>query len=303
MATILGYAFYGTGILVLGLWLLFPAETVRRTLEERLGRAWPDLHWRVEGVALKLPFNLTVRAINGYGGQETEAPLVRVERLMVQPDLPASVSSRALQAGYRLEVGKGSVAGVARWQGERDGGRIEGTIREIGLAAVPLINRWLGRTLQGAMSGTFAVELRPASSPEPVLEAQIELADGRVGLQRPILGHRELPFTKATARVRGQGLRYELDRGAIASPLFDGRFAGKVALRPDPGQGQIEVQGVVDPKDKFFKGLDNTVNLQAFRLQLKDKPLSFSITGDLTGPAIHYGEYAMLMQTLEQELR
>ncbi|WP_309410788.1 type II secretion system protein GspN [Desulfobulbus sp.] len=303
MATIFGYAFYGTGLLVLGLWLLFPAETVRRTLEERLAHVWPDLHWRVEGVALKLPFKLAVRAISGYGGQETEAPLIRVERLIVQPDLPASVSSRAMQADYRLEIGKGSVAGVARWQGERDGGRIEGTVREIGLAAVPLVNRWLGRTLQGTVSGTFTVELRPASSPEPTLEAQIELANGRVGLLRPILGHRELPFAKATALVRGQGWIYELTRGEIASPLFDGRFAGKVALRPDPGQGQIEVQGVVDPKDRFFKGLDNTVNLQAFRLQLKDKPLPFSITGDLTGPGIHYGEYAMLVQTLEQELR
>ncbi|MCL2457617.1 MAG: type II secretion system protein GspN [Desulfobulbus sp.] len=303
LATILGYALYGTGVLMLGVWLLFPAETVRRALEERLGRTWPDLQWRVEGAALELPLKLTVRAIKGYEVRETEAPLVRLERLTVQPDLLASALSRAVQTDYRLEIGKGSISGMARWRGGQDGGRIEGMIREINLSSIPWMSRRLGRSLQGAVSGTFTANLQPASSPETTLEARLDLTNGRVGLQRPILGRRELPFSKVSARVSVQGWVFELAQGEIASPLFDGRFAGRVALRPDPGQGQIEVQGVVDLKDNFFKGLDNTVNLQAFRLQLKDKPLSFSIMGDLAGPGIHYGEHAMLVQTLEQELR
>ena len=303
LAVVLGYVFYGTGVLVLGLWLLFPAETVRSALEERLGHAWPHLHWRVEGAALELPLKLTIRAISGYEGRETEAPLVRLERLTVQPDLLASVLSLAVQAGYRLEIGKGGISGVASWQGGQDGGRIEGAVREINLTTVPWINRRLGRSLKGTVSGAFTAHLRPASAPETTLEARFDLVNGRVGLQRPILGHRELPFTKVSATVHGQGWMFELARGEIASPLFDGHFAGRVTLRPDSGQGQIEVQGVIDPKDKFFKGLDNTVNLQAFRLQLKDKPLPFSIRGDLAGPGIHYGEHAMLVQTLEQELR
>ncbi|MCL1980986.1 MAG: type II secretion system protein GspN [Proteobacteria bacterium] len=304
LTLVLGYALYGTGILVLALWLLFPAATVRRTLEEQLGRAWPDLHWQVEGTGLELRLRLMVRAIKGYQGQAAETPLVTLERLTIQPDLLASVLSRTVQANYQLSIGKGNITGVVRWPSGSDAVRIEGVIRQVSLGAVPWIGSRLGRGLQGTMSGTFTMGLSPASFLKPTLEeARLEVTNGRVGLQRRILGHRELPFTKAKVMVRGQDEMFELVQGEIASPLFDGRFSGKVSLRHDPGQEQIEVQGVIDPKDSFFKKLDNTVNLHAFRLQLKDKPLEFSIRGDLASPGIHYGEYAMLVQTLEQELR
>ena len=46
----------------------------------------------------------------------------------------------------------------------------------------------------------------------------------------------------------------------------------------------------MQPKTKFFKGLDNTVALQAFRVQLKDNSLPFRISGDLSNPGIHYEE-------------
>lgn len=302
LGRVLGYGLYGAGVLALLLWVLFPRDAVRRFLEEKLGRVWPDLHWRVDGVALEMPADLTFRAIEGYAGKNEALPLVRMERLSIRPDLPASVLSRSAQAGYRLRVGGGTVTGVARWGGGHDGGRIDGTIRDVSLADLPWLSRELGRAVRGSVSGSFTAIVPAAPSGGMSLEARLGVADGRLELQRPILGHPELPFARVTARVRGQGQRFELSEGTIASDLFDGRFSGTATLHSGPEPGQIDVHGTVEPTDKFFKGLDNTVHLQALRLQLKDKALPFGITGELASPGIRYGEFAMLVQTLEKEL-
>ncbi|MCL2790581.1 MAG: type II secretion system protein GspN [Desulfobulbus sp.] len=303
LSIVLCYALYGMGILVVALWLLFPTEAVRRSFEEMLGRAWPELSWKVGGVGLELPANLTFRHIDGYAKQGDAVPLVRFERLFFQLHPLASMLSWSGQAGYRLVIDKGSVAGTARWQGAHGGGRIEGTIQDVSLAAVPWIGRQLGRTVQGLASGTFTADVQPALPLVVTLEARLSVANGRLGLQRPILGCREIPFTRAEVTVLGQGATFVLTQGTLTSHLFDSRFSGTVALHRDPGLGQIDVQGVADLKDYFFKGLDNTVNLQAFRLQFKNNALPFSIMGDLTSPGIYYGEHAALVQNLEQELR
>jgi len=303
LGSVFGYALYGAGILLLLLWLLFPGEVVRHSFEEMLGRAWPDLSWQVGGVAVELPVHLTFRSIEGYAKKGDAVPLVRFERLSIQAHLLTSALSWSVQAGYRLVVGKGSVAGMARWQGARDGGRIEGTIQDVSLTAVPWIRRQLGRAMQGSVSGTFAADVQPASPPVVTLEARLNVVNGRLGLQRPILGYRELPFTRGMVTVRGQGETFVLTQGMVASHLFDSRFSGTVTLRRDSGLGHIDVQGAAELKDEFFRGLDNTVNLQAFRMQLKENALPFSIMGELVSPGIYYGEYATLVQNLEQELR
>jgi hypothetical protein len=300
---VLGYALYGTGALALALWLLFPREAVRGSLEKMLGSVWPDLHWQVGDVSLGLPVDLALSPVEGYARKGDTTPLVRFERVSIRWYLLDSVLSWSGRVGYHMVVGKGSIIGKARWQGAHDGGRIEGTVLNVNPADAPWISRQLGRAIQGSFSGTFTADVRPESSPAITLEGRFDMVNGRLSLKRPILGFRELPFTKAGVTVHGQGEAFVLSLGTVTSHLFDGRFSGTMTLRHDSGFGQIDVQGVAEFKDSFFKGLDNTVNLQAFRLQLKDNALPFNIIGELASPGIYYGEHAMLVQDLEQELR
>ena len=303
LGSVLGYGLFVAVVLAAMLRLLFPGEAVRHSFEAMLGRVWPELHWQVGGVALELPAHLTFRPIEGYANREDRTPLIRFERLSIQPHLLDSLRSWSGQVGFRLVAGKGSVAGTAQWQGGSEGGRIEGAIQDVSLTEFPWLSRQLGRSVQGTVAGTFTAEVRPTPPAVAALEARISVANGQLGLQRPILGHREIPFARASVVVHGQGETLTLEQGLLASNLLDSRFAGTVILGRDPVLWQIDVHGVAEPKEGFFKGLDNTVNLQAFRLQLKDHALPFSITGGLVNPGIHYGEYAMLVQTLEQELR
>jgi len=299
----LGYLLYGAGVLVLLLWLLFPKEAARRFAEAALGRACPELHWRVGTVALEMPVALTLRAIEGYGQKGDKHPLVRVEVLTLQPQVIESLRGGCVQAGYRMAVGKGDVAGWLRLHPGRERLHVEGAARDVRLADMPLLSLQLNRTLQGSMAGTFTADLVRATDAGLSLEARVKVENGRLGLKRPILSHTELPFSQGSVILHGHGETLQFEQGLVESELFDGRFSGMVIMHGDPLLSQVDVKGAIQPKNKFFKGLDNTVALQAFRMQLKDNPLPFRITGDLSNPGIHYEGFAMLFQTLEKELK
>jgi type II secretion system protein N len=299
----LGYLLYVTGVLVLLVWLLFPKEAMRRFVEESLGRACPELRWQAATVALEMPAGLMLRMIEGYGTREDKKPLVRVDVVTLQPQVVKSLRAGRVQVGYRMAIGKGSVVGWVRRQDGGEGLQAEGTVLDLKLADIPLLSRQLGRALQGTVSGTFSADVARTREAHFVLEARIQVENGRLGLKRPILSHRELSFSQGSVILRGHGETLQLEQGVVESELFDGRFSGTITMHGDPILSQIDVKGTMQPKNKFFKGLDNTVALQAFRMRLKEAPLPFRITGDLLNPGIHYEELAMLVQTLEKELK
>lgn len=306
LATGIGYLFYGTALLVVLLWLLFPQETARRHLEESLGRACPDQRWQVGAVALDLSAGLTIRAIAGSEMGKENKPLVRIDTLTLRPHLIESLRAGKVQAGYRMVLGKGSVAGLVRLDSGLKGVHLEGTVLDVSLEDVLLLSRRLGRTVQGLASGAFVITGSTAPGKENgiVLEAQVQVGNGRVGLKRPLLGHAELPFSRGTVVLHGQGERLQLEQGVVESELFDSRFAGILTVHRDLALSQLDVQGSMQPKNKLFRGLDNnTLALQAFRVQLKENPLPFRISGELSNPGIHYQEFSMLVQNLEKELK
>ena len=298
-----GYLLYAVGLIALLLWLLFPQEAVRRYLEASLNRLSPNLRWQIEAIALEIPEGLMLQAIEGYEKGEGKISLLRINSLTLWPNIAESLQAGLPQIGYRMTAGKGSVAGVVRMTDGQKELHVEGAAQDFRLTDFPSLGRQLGRTLQGSVTGTFSGTIVPAKGEMAKLEARVQVENGRLGLKRPILGHAELPFSQATFTLHGHGEKLELEQGRVESELFDGQFSGTITMHREPAPSQLNVKGTMQPKTKFFKGLDNTVALQAFRVQLKDNSLPFRVSGDLSNPGIHFEEYSMLVQTLEKELK
>jgi type II secretion system protein N len=303
LCSCIGYLLYTAGLLVFLLWLLFPKEVTRRYLEEFLNHSYPELRWQVGAVALEIPTGLTLRAIEGYEKGGENPPLVRIAGVTLRPNFVDSLRAWRPQVEYRLEAGKGKVVGFGRLQGGQGGIHVEGLAQDVKLTDFPLLSRQLGRAVQGLVSGTFTCTVLPAKGDVAELEAHLKIENGRLGLKRPILNHTELPFSLGTVILHGQGETLHLEHGILESELFDGQFSGKITISQEPALSQLDVKGAMQPKTKFFKGLNNTVALQAFRVQLKENALPFRISGELSNPGIHYEEFSMLFQTLEKELK
>jgi type II secretion system protein N len=299
----IGYLLYGVGVFVLLLWLLFPKEAMRRFVETSLGRVSPQMTWQVGAVKLEFPALLTAQAIEGREQGGANTIMARIDALTLRPNFGGSLESRSLQIDYRLSIGKGNVAGNIRLMGEEPGLHVEGAVDEIKLTDVPLLSQRLGRTLQGTISGSYVATVDPNKGEVNGIEAKLSAENGRLGLRRPLFGHTELPFSLGTVILRGQGERLALEQGRLESALCGGQFSGKLLLHSDPALSALDVQGHLFPKAAFFKGMDSTLALQAFRVQLKDNSLPFRISGNLSDPGIHYEDFSMLVQNLEKELK
>jgi type II secretion system protein N len=252
---------------------------------------------------LEMPPGLIVRGIEGSVDKGDKSPFVWVDTVTLRPQLLASLRSRSLETGYRLTIAKGSIVGLVRYSDGKTTPWVAGTLQDIKLADIPLLSRQLGRILSGTVSGTFAGSFASAVGGMSNVEARLSIENGRLGLKRPLLNHNEIAVTQGTVLLRGHGETLHLEHGTVDSELLSAQFSGMIILHSDPTLSKIDIKGNMRPQNKFYKGLDNTIAVQAFRMQLKDNLLPFRITGDLAHPGIHFEEYALLFQTMEKELK
>ena len=147
---------------------------------------------------MDFPAGLTLRAIECFEKREEKKTLLRINTLTMRVNFAESLRAGRPQVGYRMVAGKGSVAGLARMNDGQEGLDIEGTVQDVKLTDFPQLSRQLGRTLQGSVSGTFSGTVLPAQGEVSELEARLKVENGRLGLKRPILSHKELPFSQGT---------------------------------------------------------------------------------------------------------
>ncbi len=297
-----GYLFYTLALLVLLLWLLFPKEACHRYVVQSINNSYPLLNWQVQSMTLQLTEGITLKGIEGYDARDTKKPLVRVDSVTLQPDIAGMMQTKHLQATYQMVLGKGVVAGVVQMTGWGKGVRVEGSVKGVQLVDCAILARQLEREVQGTVSATFEIRIPSLSEGIPEMEAKLSVAQGRLGLKRPILDHTVLPFSRAEFILRGLGTALQLDQGLVESELFTGEFSGDMTVSRDPVASQLDIRGTLQPRPAFFKGVDNASLLQVIRTQLKEKTVPFRVSGDLYNPGIHFEEFSLLFQSLKKEL-
>ncbi len=296
----LGYLLYALVAAVIALWLLFPARNVQQFMTHALERLAPGIAWQVGRVELRLPFILCVQGVAG-SVEKIDAPPLQVDQLEVWPDWGSSLRERSLWLNYQLRLGPGALRGQLCRQEQQY--RFYGKAQGLQLQSVALLASLLGRKLQGTISAVYEGSLCPARPEACPWKVQATLENGRLSLVRPLLHHKEVAFTQASMLLKGQGRDITISEGKLDSPLGKGWFKGHLVLRPDLLQSQLKLRGGLSPQPAFFAGLENTVALQALRLELKDKPLPVSLSGTMLHPGIHFESLTMQMYALEKEIR
>ncbi|MGI6656924.1 MAG: type II secretion system protein GspN [Desulfobulbus sp.] len=300
----LGYLAYGLVLAALFLWVLFPREQLRRALSAQLSAWYPALSWRVGAVEPGLPLELRVETVEGLLPGE-ERVLVRLQRVVLWPDLRASWRNRCLQGGFRLELGQGQCTGS--WQRYRTGPVawiVRSRIEAVDLAGWPLLSRELEREVQGRVEGTCTLAGAAGDGRLDHVAAELRIVQGRIGLQQRLLGYRFFPFTQATVKVFGQGKRWEIVDGVIEGERFTCSFAG--ALTGGKGsllEADLDLRGVLQPGTGFFQNGEQAAAVRALRARMGEAGLPFRISGALSRPGVHFGPLGALVRILEEELR
>ena len=297
----IGELLYTLVVLVVCLWLLFPAATARDLLVRAAGAAVPQLRWQVRTMAVEMPGVLRLSGVEGWapGGGE---PLVRIDSLTLRPDLGILVGQRRLQAAWRAELAGGTVQGLVQLPRSTAEVRVEGIVQGVRLDDLAVVEQRLQRKVRGTAAADFTATLRRRPLALTALDATARLEEGRIDLRRPVLGHGFVPLARAAATLRLEGERLALTGGTVESNLFSGTFAGDLRLRPDPGASLVTLTGSLSPRSEFFSAAGgDSAGLQAIRTRLRDRPLPFRVTGALRDPGVHFEEFSLLFDALSKE--
>lgn len=296
-----GYLLYTLLLLVLFLWLLFPEASVQRLSVRTLNTLSPDMSWQIDSVALRFPGTLVFEAITGYDAVEAGQPLVQIDAFRLQAKPGTSLRTGDLQATYHLHLAGGTGSGTLILA--KDGMlRLTGTVEDVQLASTKIRVPSLQRTVEGELFGSFSASLREPGTTIEEMQGVVRLENGQIELKRAILKHQWLPFDRVTMNVESHGDSIRIDSGEIDSAFFSGQFSGGIKIRSPLEQSQLDLRGTLQPRSGLFSKVNNAVLLEAVRNRLGDRDLPFLLSGEIGEPSIHFHEFSMLFEALEQEL-
>lgn len=282
------YLLYTIAVLLLMLWLQFPAEAVRKRAETDLNRLTPGVEWRIGAAGLALPGDLRFSGIKG-GGKGSKEALFSIDSFSLRPDITAWLRDGSLSAQYRLRLPEGGgVSGRLSLTEDYAALKCSGEVQALRLDS-PVLKQLLKgcrRTVSGSLSASF--NARQEGQKGVVAEADVTAAKGAVSLQQPVLGMEQIAFDSVHTKLEYQGGLLHIKDGKMESRLFGAEFSG--TLRPEGAAplSQLQLQGFLIPRPELMASLGNPMLADLLKRQLRQGKLPFIISGALKEPGIHF---------------
>ncbi|MHB8790966.1 MAG: type II secretion system protein GspN [Desulfobulbaceae bacterium] len=289
LAASIGYLLYTALVLVLLLWVLLPADSIRLWLETRLNAASPVLRWEIADLQAALPAGLVASGVRlqETGGAQEE--LLQVAELRIMPDIRALLTSRAeLPFRYQLRTTGGTLHGTASLLEEYAKLRCEGDAENLQLAGLTAIWTRIDRTATGKLSGHYRFEGDWRDPYQGVLTAELRLAEGSISLQQPVFGLDQLEFSQLTTNLELRDRVLALTGGTVESRLLAAEYSGTVTLDNPLLMSEVKIDGMLEPRSELLSSLRDQATVTLIRNQLRDNKLSFVLSGTMLEPGIQF---------------
>jgi type II secretion system protein N len=289
LAASIGYLLYTALVLVLLLWVLLPADTIRLWLETRLNAASPVLRWEIADLQAALPAGLVASGVRlqETGGAREE--LLQVAEMRIMPDIRALLTSRAeLPFRYQLRTTGGTLRGTASLVEEYAKLRCEGDAENLQLAGLTVLWTRIGRTATGKLSGHYRFEGDWRDPYQGVLTAELQLAEGSISLQQPVFGLDQLEFSQLTTTLELRDRVLALTGGTVESRLLAAEYSGTVTLDNPLLMSEVKIDGMLEPRSELLSSLRDQATVTLIRNQLRDNKLSFVLNGTMLEPGIQF---------------
>lgn len=286
----IGYILYGIVVLIVSLWLLFPADTVRKWLELKLGEIYPYTNWTVEKVGFVFPFKVKATNIRMQTGTSDDATAMTIDQFSVIPHYQYLSLKDARPYMYDATGLGGSVRGkIILYENSSFDG--EATFTEVQMAKLGVLFQQVDRELSGTLSGSFTLK------GEVDLPDQIEAAGtfsidaGGFRFRNPVLGLERFDFSVLGSGFSLENRNLKLDDGKVESRLLSADFSGNISCAENVLESEMAISGAILPRPELFAVSQEAMLDQFVREQMQGDRLPFAITGLLVEPAISFSQY------------
>jgi len=283
----IGYLVFILIILGIMLWIQFPAEKVKTRLEAELHNITPDLEWKIGSIGLSLPEAVKLTDVRIFSGANEKTPQLVLDSLLLQPDLLAYIKKKNLAARYTVKLLQGVIRGHLALENRQRTVQYDGTVTAIRVEGLKKMQMGLSRSISGSLSGNFSgkAELQDISRLE--CGGALILANGTLGLQKPVLGMKQVDFKKVSSTFNFDSKVLSLVDGKIAASLFSGTFSGTIdPAQGAPGLSPLHLKGRMLPRPELLSAMGDAAVITLVKKQFQAGKLPFEINGTLSEPGI-----------------
>jgi type II secretion system protein N len=285
LASFFAYLLYTAAVLIILLWLLFPAGTVKLWLESRLNTINPSLQWEISELRMALPLNLVATSIRLEG--DDRPVIFEVDELKLRPDIPGLLAfNGTVPLHFQARLLDGTVTGQAVMSEGMLGMNSQGEIANLELGMLTALWRKLGRSFTGRISGPFSYQGNWNSFADGTFHADAVVSPGSMDLMQPFFGLERFEYSRLVTTVDLENREMVLREGQVDSRMLAASYSGTITLADPLLLSDVRIDGTMEPRPELLGRLQDEKAVTLIRNQLQNNRLSFSISGTLLEPGI-----------------
>lgn len=250
------------------LYVLFPADTVKSYLIYRLSGFTSDVSLDIDNLRLRIPPGIVLQDV---GVRYLNKPAALIESIQLVPAY-ISLFSRNAAVDFTGTLAGGNIVGRTNISGSpaiRDL-----SFDDIRMAQLPIVQELFPIKISGRASGALKCGEDGKGS------AALKLAQFKCDLNTPMMGMKELTFSRIETEAEMNGREVRIKRIDLDGPQASGSGSGTVTISQPFETSRINLSGTV----KLNPSLMQSVGALLSRGSAKEGGIPIRITGTFKEP-------------------
>jgi type II secretion system protein N len=283
MKTIFAYLLFALLAVCVFLYFLFPDETVRAYVDNRLAGIDPSLSITADAIRPTFPLAVSFSAVDLI---RNGASVIHVDQARVSPAL-ATLFKQQKRLDCMAKLAGGTVDGRLFIEGGGPSSRLraEADLTAIRLERIEALSSLDRFTLTGPLNGRLTHD--GARAPAGQANGLLTAPGLRITLNAPVFGIAELVMdqTEADFSLAGQTLR--LKALTFNGPLVEGKISGRIEIEAPFGLSRLRLNGNLKPQPELFAQLQDTLPKGIINPRtLGTRGVNFRIYGTIDNPDV-----------------
>lgn len=281
--TTLAYLLFALLAVAVFLYVLFPGETVKAYIDNRLAAMDPSLTVHIDSIRPALPAALALGDIDlAREGNR----LIHVDRASLAPVL-ATLFKAEKKLECKASLADGSVLGWLILQNENSPNRMraEAELTTIRLENIEALNALDRFTLNGPLNGRLTHD--GGRAPYGKASGLLTAPGLKITLKEPVFGIEEVVMDKSEAEFTLTGQTLRLKALTFDGDLVEGKIRGRIELDVPFGLSRLKLNGNLKPKPDLFAKLQETLPKGIINPRtLGTRGMNFRINGTVENPDV-----------------
>ena len=278
--TTLLYTAYIIGITLFFLWYLFPSDTIKDYLADRLSQGNPDVKVTIDRISPVLPPGIKLQAVEIT---HRNMVLMEVNSLKVMPGL-GSLFSNTTTLNFKGQVYEGTLSGRAEINDPKGGGlKIDGNIAGVQVQEISALQQWSEHDIAGRLGGNFVYS---AEKTTPKLTGKLTMSACRLELADAIFNQDTFEFKKVDADLVLQNRNLVINGFSATGSQLDLKIVGRIKInKSDSAKHALNLTGTVTPHHVFLAKIEKDIPVNLLRNKKSGQTaIKFKINGTLGDP-------------------